>query len=71
MIFDSKEAAIAFCERQGWEYEVEEFKARDRTRPKKYQGYGDNYSTRRNGLPTGGLRSEQGAAPAAAPTKKK
>ena len=44
--------------KHGWEYEVEEPNQRSRARPKRYVGYGDNYSVKRKGLPVGGLRSE-------------
>jgi hypothetical protein len=60
-VFDSKEAAIKFAEKHGWEYEVMEpqkFDARGastipgagkiHTRPK---SYGDNFSSARKGTP--------------------
>lgn len=59
MYFASKEDAIAFAEKNGWSYEVQEYHNPTTTRPKRYQGYGDNFSVKRKGLPTGGLRSEQ------------
>lgn len=64
MYFDSKEAAIEFAKRNGWKYEVEDYVAKDRSRPKRFQGYGDNYSVKRGGVPEGGLRSLQGEAAA-------
>lgn len=63
MYFTSKEAAIEFVERNGWNYEVEELAERDKSRPKRYTGYGDNFSVRRKGIPMGGLRSEAQPAP--------
>eukprot|EP00887_Chlorella_sp_A99_P003626 scaffold7.g3626.t1 len=52
------EAAIAFAEKNGWSFEVEEPHLRSRARPRRYLGYGDNFSVKRKGLPQGGLRSE-------------
>ena len=70
LYFDSKEAAVAHAEKAGWEYEVVEHAPAVRGvegRPKRFIGYGDNYSFKRSGIPVGGLRSEQAAAvPAAA-----
>jgi len=67
MSFYTKEQAIAFCTKYGWEYEVREPKG-GRTNasvhfrnPRFYQ-YGDNFSVKRGGLPVGGLRSEYEAA---------
>jgi NADH dehydrogenase (ubiquinone) Fe-S protein 4 len=59
LYFDSKDAAVAFAEKNGLEYEVQEHNERSLARPKLYQGYGDNYSFKKKGLPQGGLRSEQ------------
>ena len=58
--FESKEAAVAFCEKYGWEYEVMEPQKMGRgtstipgagkagTRPK---SYGDNFAVARKGIP--------------------
>jgi NADH dehydrogenase (ubiquinone) Fe-S protein 4 len=62
MYFGSKEEAVAFVERQGIPYEVAPHHVASKARPKKFQGYGDNYSYKKKGLPVGGLRSEQLAA---------
>lgn len=59
LYFPTKEDAIAFAEKNGWSYEVEEYHKPNNQRPKRFQGYGDNFSVKRKGLPTGGLRSEQ------------
>lgn len=56
--FDSQQAAVAFAERNGWQYEVEQPAPRSTARPKRFQGYGDNYAVKRKGIPVGGLRSE-------------
>lgn len=61
LYFDSKEAAIAFAERHRMEWEVQAQTARAPGRPKRYQGYGDNFTFKRKGYPVGGLRSELGA----------
>jgi hypothetical protein len=69
LYFESKEAAVAHAEKAGWEYEVIEHAPAVRGvegRPKRFVGYGDNYSFKRGGVPTGGLRSEQAAAAAPA-----
>lgn len=52
MYFASKEEAVAFAERNGWRYEVEEPHARTHVRPKRYIGYGDNYSVKRKVMGT-------------------
>lgn len=49
--FYTKEEAIAFCKKHGWEYTVEEPNVRRTTRQKRYLSYGDNFSTKRKGLP--------------------
>lgn len=56
--FGTKEDAIAFCKKHGWEYAVREPQMRRTSRSRRYAGYGDNFSVKRNGFPTGGLRSE-------------
>lgn len=73
LYFPTKEEAIAFAEKNGWDYQVQEYKTPIKTRPKRYIGYGDNFSVKRKGIPTGGLRGEhQGkAAPAGAVPGKK
>ncbi|KDD76480.1 hypothetical protein H632_c211p1 [Helicosporidium sp. ATCC 50920] len=65
--FPSRESAVAFAEKNNWPYEVEEPNPVSTARPLRYQGYGDNFSVKRKGLPVGGLRSEQ--LEAAAPQK--
>lgn len=63
MQFWTKEACIDFCQRHGWEYEVIEPNQRSKIRSKRFSSYGDNFSTRRGGVPVGGLKSEtQGKA---------
>ncbi|KAI7837368.1 hypothetical protein COHA_008807 [Chlorella ohadii] len=59
LYFPSKEDAIAFAEKNGFTYEVQEYHNPSGQRPKRFLGYGDNFSVKRKGLPTGGLRSEQ------------
>ncbi|KAL4855981.1 NADH dehydrogenase [ubiquinone] iron-sulfur protein 4 [Chlorella vulgaris] len=59
LYFGSKEEAIAFAEKNGWSYEVQEYHEASKARPKRYVGYGDNFSVKRKGIPAGGLRSEQ------------
>eukprot|EP00210_Caulerpa_lentillifera_P005986 g5721.t1 len=49
--FYTKEQAIGFCERQGFKYEVIDYNERTRERTKRFQGYGDNFSTKRAGMP--------------------
>ncbi len=62
--FASKEDAIEYCVKHGWEYAVHESVAAtgmDMTtpaaRPQQYKTYGDTFSVRRHGLPVGGLPS--------------
>lgn len=58
LYFSSKEAAVRFAERNGWGYEVEEPQIRSRARPKRFGGYGDNFSvTRKASQGAGSLRS--------------
>ena len=59
--FDSAEAAAAFCEKHGWEYEImqpQKFDARGAStipgagkRGTKPKAYGDNFSVSRKGYP--------------------
>jgi NADH dehydrogenase (ubiquinone) Fe-S protein 4 len=62
MAFYTKEEAVAFCERQGWDVSESDAPARPRPdRPRRFSGYGDNFSTRRKGVPDlAHLRSETG-----------
>jgi len=62
MYFKTKEEAIAFAEKNGLEYKVEEPAEVPTYRPKRYPGYGSNFDVNRlpGGTPKGGLRSEQG-----------
>ena len=41
--FGTKEDAIAFCEKHGWEYAVREPQMRRTSRSRRYAGYGDNF----------------------------
>ncbi|EIE21397.1 hypothetical protein COCSUDRAFT_24641 [Coccomyxa subellipsoidea C-169] len=59
--FHSQEDAEAFCNRHGWKFEVLSPKEQTETRPKRYIGYGDNFSVKKKGIPVGGLKSEEGA----------
>lgn len=61
--FNTKEEAIAFANKNGWPYDVREPHMRRKERQKRYAGYGDNFSVRRGGYPTGGLASEHGYLP--------
>ncbi|KAK9837992.1 hypothetical protein WJX74_009181 [Apatococcus lobatus] len=61
--FQTKEDAIAFAKKNGWPYDVREPHYRRRERQKRFAGYGDNFSVRRGGYPTGGLASEHGYLP--------
>lgn len=51
LAFYTKEEAIAFCKKHGWEYEIWELNERKIDRQKRFAGYGDNFSTKRAGLP--------------------
>jgi NADH dehydrogenase (ubiquinone) Fe-S protein 4 len=59
--FYTKEEAIAYCEKNGIEYVVEEATPVKKTRPKRFQAYGNNFEVKRlpGGTPIGGLRSER------------
>mmetsp|Transcript_8112 Transcript_8112/g.16286 ORF Transcript_8112/g.16286 Transcript_8112/m.16286 type:complete len:180 (+) Transcript_8112:53-592(+) len=59
--FYTKEDAIAYCDKNGIEYVVEEATPVKKTRPKRFQGYGNNFEVKRlpGGTPIGGLRSER------------
>lgn len=41
--FDTKEDAIAFCKKHGWEFAVREPQMRRTSRSRRYAGYGDNF----------------------------
>lgn len=41
LYFGSKEEAVAFAEKNGWSYEVQEYHEASKARPKRYVGYGD------------------------------
>jgi len=58
MKFRTKEQAIEFCNKMGYEFDVREPHPRSTSRPGRFATYGDNFSVRRGGVPTGGLRSE-------------
>ena len=51
LFFYTKEEAIRFCEKHGWEYAVDAPPARIIARQKRINSYGDNFSTKRKGLP--------------------
>ena len=61
MYFTTKEAAIAFVEKSGMQYEIVEPALVPKYRPKRVPGYGSNFDVNRlpGGTPIGGLRSEQ------------
>jgi len=63
LAFRTAEEAMAFCEKYGYPYEVREPHARSKTRTARFATYGDNFSTRRGGVPLGGFRSEYKAPP--------
>lgn len=64
MFFHSKEDAIAFAAKNGWEVaSIDVPNVRRFDRQKRYQGYGDKYSTKRGGIPDlSTLRGERQAA---------
>ncbi|PNH01903.1 NADH dehydrogenase [ubiquinone] iron-sulfur protein 4, mitochondrial [Tetrabaena socialis] len=49
--FYSAEEAAAFCERQGWSYEIAEPQQPKEGRGRRWATYGDNFSVRRHGFP--------------------
>ncbi|KAF8055760.1 NDUFS4 [Scenedesmus sp. PABB004] len=49
--FYTKEEALAFCRKHGWEATVVEPQPRRNTRQKRFAGYGDNFSVKRAGVP--------------------
>ncbi|KAG2454800.1 hypothetical protein HYH02_000633 [Chlamydomonas schloesseri] len=51
LFFYTKEEAMRFCEKLGWEYEVTEPNKRRTLRTKRYMQYGDNFGTKRAGIP--------------------
>jgi NADH dehydrogenase (ubiquinone) Fe-S protein 4 len=51
LLFHTKEEAIAFCQKHGWEAQVDDPEQRRTDRQKRFTGYGDNFSIKRNGLP--------------------
>lgn len=51
LFFYTKEQALDFCKKHGWEAIVEEPKARRPDRQKRFAGYGENFSVKRNGIP--------------------
>ena len=60
LTFFTKDAAVAYCEKNGIAYEVEEAVVVNKKRPKRFQGYGANFDVKRlkGGTPIGGLKSE-------------
>ena len=61
--FPTKEAAVAYAEKMGLDYEVSQRELATKDRPKRFPGYGANFDVRRlpGGKPIGGLRSELAA----------
>ena len=62
LTFYTKEEAVAFAQKYGWEIEVIENQSSRRQgsvhyRNPRYGSYGDNFTVKRKGLPEGGLRS--------------
>ncbi|KIY95819.1 NADH dehydrogenase (ubiquinone) Fe-Sprotein 4 [Monoraphidium neglectum] len=51
LFFFTKEQAVAYAEKAGWEVEVVEPNLRRKDRQKRYNSYGDNYTVKRKGLP--------------------
>jgi NADH dehydrogenase (ubiquinone) Fe-S protein 4 len=51
LFFYTKEEAMAFCNKNGWEYTVDMPNERKTTRSKRYNTYGDNFSVKRKGFP--------------------
>lgn len=51
MHFQTKEQAVDYCTRHGFQYEVEEPNPRRSTRTKRYADYGMNFSVKRKGFP--------------------
>eukprot|EP00878_Enallax_costatus_P026902 GHUV01028914.1.p2 GENE.GHUV01028914.1~~GHUV01028914.1.p2 ORF type:complete len:140 (+),score=37.17 GHUV01028914.1:283-702(+) len=49
--FYTKEEAISFCEKHGWEYTVQDPHRRRPDRQKRFAGYGENFSVKRGGIP--------------------
>ena len=60
LFFDTKEQAVAFAEKAGWEIEVVEPQRRRRDRQKRFNAYGDNYTGARAVARAGSLRPEGG-----------
>ena len=61
LTFFTMEEAAAYCDKMGYKYEIEEaVKVNKMVRPKRFQGYGNNFGVNRlkGGTPIGGLRSE-------------
>ncbi|XP_075263697.1 uncharacterized protein LOC142355384 [Convolutriloba macropyga] len=58
LAFATTDEAIAYCKKMGYEYTVKAPNPRSTTRTARFATYGDNYSTKRGGIPQGGLRSE-------------
>lgn len=56
--FNTKEEAIAFAKKNGFDPVVREPQVRRPDRQKRFMSYGDNYSVKRHGYPIGGMRSE-------------
>ena len=49
---------MRFAESKGWEYTVREPQLSPRVRSKRFQGYSENFSMDRAGMPIGGFISE-------------
>jgi NADH dehydrogenase (ubiquinone) Fe-S protein 4 len=51
LFFFTKEQAIAYATKAGWEVEVIEPALRRKDRQKRFLGYGDNFTVKRKGMP--------------------
>mmetsp|Transcript_21042 Transcript_21042/g.62964 ORF Transcript_21042/g.62964 Transcript_21042/m.62964 type:complete len:204 (-) Transcript_21042:106-717(-) len=51
LFFYTKEEAMAFADKHGWKFTVDEPNLPKTTRQKRFNSYGDNFSTKRKGLP--------------------
>lgn len=51
LFFFTKEEAVAFAEKAGWEVEVSEPNRRRRDRQRRFNSYGDNFTVKRKGMP--------------------
>ncbi|KAK9814190.1 hypothetical protein WJX72_001977 [[Myrmecia] bisecta] len=49
--FRTQDDAVAFCDKHGWQYELRAPKHPRKDRSKRFLGYGDNFSVKRQGFP--------------------